>query len=436
MADLRPNIIIVALHDLGCHLNCCGAATAPTPNIDRVWSEGVRFDQHYGTSSLCSPSRSSIVTGRYPHANGMNGLTHRGFRLNDSERVLADYFNEAGYATRLFGFQHEAKDVTRMHYQEAVKGLEGTVRCADVAPVVASFLESEPPQPFLASVGFSEVHRPFKGEPYTPADPAKIGVPAYLPDCAEVREDLADFAGLIAAADEAMAAILAALDKSGLAENTILIFTTDHGIAFPRAKSTLYDPGIGVALMVRWPARVKGGRVVNSLSSHVDLLPTLLDIAGQAIPRAIQGMSMKPLLLGKGGPTRGEIFAEKSWHGSEYDPMRCIRTTKFKYIRNFTEGWLYQSPLDIKRSLSGRAAEESRRKPRAMTELYDLEREPLEMDSRSGDADYAEIESDLDARLTAWMEDTADPLPDKHIPFPCPAKEHFLDNKSMPMPED
>ena len=438
MADTRPNFVIITLHDLGRHLRCYDADLPATPNIERIAENGVTFRQHYGTCPLCSPSRASIVTGRYPHSNGMDGLTHRGFRLNQDERTAAGLCSELGYHTALYGHQHEAtpEEIGRLGYQEVVTAPDLSYRCGDVAPRAAEFLMGNHDRPFLLAIGSTEVHRAFKRSGVTPIPHEDVTVPPYLPDCPEVREDLADFYGMVQTVDPAMKIILDALDSSGLAEDTLLLFTTDHGFAFPRAKSTLYDPGIGVTLLAQWPGTLKAGTCIDGLTSHVDILPTLLELAGASVPDSVEGTSLRPLLFGDQEAVRQEVFAEKSWHGNEYDPMRCIRTERYKYIRNFTEGYLYQSPGDIKRSLSGRAVEESRRRPRPMTELYDLRSDPDEFDNLSGKTELAEVEERLDSALSRWMQQTGDSLPGQHIPWPVPEKEHFLNNMDCPMPAE
>jgi len=442
MADARPNIILITLHDLGRQLRIYDADLPANPNIERIAERGVVFRQHYATCPLCSPSRASIITGRYPHSNGMNGLTHRGFALNPDEKPLAEYFNEAGYHTALYGFQHEAEphEIARLRYTEVWQP-EGKPWLAEVAPAVARFLQRRHDRPFMLAVGTAEVHRKFKQSFNVPVAPDAVKVPPYLRDCPDVREDLADFYGLVQVADRGVGIILDALARCGLEENTVLIFTTDHGFAFPRAKSTLYDAGIGVVFLLQWPARLRAGEV-RSLTSHVDVLPTLLDIIGRSIEERIQGRSFLRLLEAGNSPAkavdawRAEIFAEKSWHGNEYDPMRCVRTARFKYIRNFKVGWLYQTPLDIKRSLSGKIMEQERRRPRPIIELYDLINDPHEQHNLAGAPQWADVERDLATRLERWMRETGDPLPDRDIPWPAPGKEHYLNNMDCPMPDE
>ena len=430
-----PRIILITLHDLGKHLRCYDAALPEMPNIERIATEGVLFDNHFSASPLCSPARASIQTGRYPHSNGMNGLTHRGFGLNDTEKCIPQYLGDAGYHTALIGLQHEVhEDDARLGYDEVWKSPAGKNLSHDVAPAVCDFLKRPPKRPFFLSVGVFEVHREFKQGHGKPIDPAQVHVPPYLTDCPEIRGDLADFYGMLKTADCALGRILDAIDETGLSEDTLLLFTTDHGAAFPRAKSTLYDTGIGVTLLARWPGQIQPGSTIRGLTSHVDLLPTLLEIVGEPVPDKVQGRSLLPLLGRPDGPGRECIFAAKSWHGNEYDPMRCIRTERYKYIRNFAEGWLYQMPLDIKMAPSGRVMEPTRRKPRPIAELYDLRADPGETNNLAGHPRHQEVQADLGRRLTEWQNETGDPLPARHIPWPQPGKEHYRNNMLSPAP--
>jgi len=428
-SNKSQNIILITLHDLGKHVRCYDAALPEMPSIERIAAEGVVFDNHFSTSALCSPARASIQTGRYPHSNGMNGLTHRGFRLKDTEKCIPHYLNDGGYHTVLIGLQHEVhENAGRLGYSEIWGSADGMNFCHDVAPAACDFLKRGPKNPFFLSVGFFEVHREFRQAHVKPIDPAQVRVPPYLTDCPDVRRDLADFYGMLKTVDHEVERILDTLDETGLGDDTLLLFTTDHGAAFPRAKSTLYDTGIGVTLLARWPGRIQPGGRVRGLTSHVDLLPTLLEMVGHEVPDEVQGRSMLSLLDQPDGPGRECIFAEKSWHGNEYDPMRCIRTERYKYIRNFTEGWLYQMPLDVKMAPSGRVMEPTRRKPRPMAELYDLQADPEESNNLAGHPDHQEAQADLSRRLTEWQSETFDALPARHIPWLQPGKEHYLNN--------
>jgi len=408
----RPNVLFIILHDLGTWLGCYGDPSLRTTNLDRLAEEGVRFDNYFCTTPLCSPSRGSIMTGRHPHVNGLNGLVHRGFSLNARERCLPQLLTEAGYETLLFGFQHEARDPARLGYQWVSDRQEAN-QCRFVTPLAADFLReragSGKKAPFFAMVGYQEVHRGFKQECYTPDDPADVSVPAYLPDTPEVREDIADFHGIIHAADTCVGELLKTLDETGLTENTWVIFTTDHGAAFPRAKSTLYDPGIRTACIMRRPARFGGGRVHGHLLSNVDMLPTLLEAADVSIPENVQGRSFLPLLTGGDYRRRDCIYAEKTYHDI-YDPIRAIRTERYKYIRSYERRPWLPLPSDVRRSPSARSMPAKYREPRDPEELYDLDRDPLEMTNLIGDPEYKDVHRRLRDQLERWQQETNDPI--------------------------
>jgi arylsulfatase A-like enzyme len=420
----RPNVLFIICHDLGTQLGCYGDPSLRTTNLDSLVEAGVRFDHYFCTTPLCSPSRGSILTGRYPHSNGLNGLVHRGFSLNPDERCLPELLAEAGYDTLLFGFQHEASDPRRLGYGWVSERGEAP-RCALITPKVAEFLRGYAAggrkTPFFAMVGYSEVHRDFKQECYRPDDPAKVFLPPYLPDTPEVREDFADFHGLIHAADASVGDLLRTLAETGLAQDTWVIFTTDHGVPFPRAKSTLYDPGIRTALIMRWPTGFAGGRQFRELLSNIDLLPTILEAAGLVAPRQVEGGSFWPLLAGGRYRQRDSIFAEKTYHDT-YDPMRAIRTERYKYIQSYEHRPWLPLPTDIRRSLSGRAMPAKYREPRDPEELYDLSRDPLEMENLAGKAEHEAVRRELAHQLTRWQEETQDPL--LNGPMPAPEGAH------------
>lgn len=294
---MPPNVVIVITHDTGRHLGAYGRQVA-TPSLDRLAAEGVLFEQAFCSAPQCSPSRASLLTGLVPHRHGLIGLTHRGFRLHPDalRRTLPRVLGEAGYRTHLFGFQHEAADPHALGYQQVVQPRPTGARphrCRDVAPAAAELLAGGPTEPFFAMVGFDETHQPF--EP-TDTSLENVQVPAYLPDTPVVRRDVADLEGAVREADAAIGQLLAALDRSGVAERTLFIYTTDHGIAFPGAKGTLFDPGLEVALIARGPGGFSGGRRLSGLVANVDLFPTILELCGITPPKDIDGMSLLPMI--------------------------------------------------------------------------------------------------------------------------------------------
>jgi arylsulfatase A-like enzyme len=358
------------------------------------------------------------MTGRYAHANGQIGLTHRGFPLPEEEQTIVDHLNAAGYLTAHIGFQHERHDSLANRYQ--INDQE-TSHCEVVARKAAEFLRGRAQEggaPFYLNAGFFEVHLPFDRPEYTPDDPACVAVPEWLPDNRGVREELAGFNGAIRFMDEAVGAILGALGETGLDEETVVMFTTDHGMAFPRGKGTLYDPGIGVALIMRPPSGLgRAGAVVDDLVSHIDIAPTLLDAAGAPIPDSMHGRSFWALLAGGEYEPRECVFAEKNFHDA-YDPIRGLRTERYKYLRNFEPRPKIILSTDIRKSPASDELWPWAAAPREEEELYDLRADPLEMENIAAHPAAASVREELAARLEEWMERTGDPI----LRGPIPAR--------------
>lgn len=415
----RPSIVQITCHDLGRHLNCYGATSVRSPHLDALAAQGVRFTQAFCSSPGCSPSRSSLATGRYPHANGVMGLAHDGFGwdLNPDEHHIATLLRDQGYDTHLFGLQHVTMHPDRLGFTHIHRRDLGPVVATEVEVVLAN---ADRARPFYLEINLEEPHRPYDQGGVQPDDRAGVVVPPWLPDTPASRAEFAELQGAIHAADNAIGRILNALDRSGLAESTFVLFTADHGLAMPRAKCTLYDTGIGVSLIVRWPdGGLEAGITHASLVSNVDVVPTLLDAIGAPIPTNLHGRSLLPLLRGESSPVRDMVFAEKTFH-SYYDPMRAIRTDRYKLIRSFDSGFAVDVPGDVQLGTIYRT--ELQRyvsSSRPDLELYDLVSDPLETHNLAGQPDYAQIQSDLDQRLWQCMADTNDPLLNGPIPSPA-----------------
>jgi N-sulfoglucosamine sulfohydrolase len=405
------NILFFTCHDLGRHLGCYGRATLNTPALDALAASGVRFDRAFCTAPQCSPSRASLHTGRYPHATGVMGLAHHpfGWRLAPTERHLAHLLGEAGYATVLVGMQHliERGQAEELGYERVLP-----VRPAGEEAGAASDLLRElagGDKPFYLEVGFEEPHRPYDFGGARPDDSLGVGVPPYLPDVPEARRDLAAFQGAVRAMDAAVGSILAALDGLGLAGSTWVVFAADHGIAMPRAKGTLYDPGIEIALLMSWPGALPGRNAVADLVSNVDVVPTMLEGLGLPAPGNLQGRSFWPLISGGAYAPREEVFAEKTFH-TYYEPMRCVRTAAHKYIMNLEVSTAVDVPADVQQSPIYPLMLPDLARVRDHVELYDLAADPWEQENLAGRPDVAATETDLRARLLQWMRDTNDPL--------------------------
>ncbi|HEX5418052.1 MAG TPA: sulfatase/phosphatase domain-containing protein, partial [Chloroflexota bacterium] len=225
-----------------------------------------------------------------------------------------------------------------------------------------------------------------------------------------VRRDVADLNVQVRLADDAVGRIRAALDRAGLAENTLFIYTTDHGIAFPGAKGTLRDPGLEVSLLARGPRGFAGGKRVRGLVSNLDLYPTILAVAGVQSPSDTQGVSLLPLVDGSAAAVRDAVYGELTYH-TAYDPQRGIRTERYKYIRSFEERPeslpTHVDPSPTKDFLRDQGYFQ---RPRAAEQLYDLAADPGERNNLAADPAALPILLDLRARLERWMKQTGDPL--------------------------
>jgi arylsulfatase A-like enzyme len=429
MEDARPNVVLIHCHDLGQHLGCYGR-DVETPHVDALAAEGARFERHFGTAPQCSPSRGSLQTGRYPHVNGLVGLAHGSWGLDPEERVLPQYLGDAGYETHLFGLQHVARDTGRLGYDHVhsegnlYPGVSPAVhesnRAENVASVFSSFLEAgDHGSPFFASVGFFEVHRVeagdgrfgFDPDRYDTDDPGEVRPLPYLPDRQGIRRDLAEMHGMVRALDDAVGEVRAALRAAGLEEETLVVFTTEHGIAFPRAKGSCYDAGIEAALIVRYPELADDGTTYDELISNVDVLPTVLEVVGVDVPEDLDGRSFRPLLAdGEDYEARERLFAEMSWHDM-YNPVRAIRTDRYKYVRNFWHLPKVYLSTDVFASRAGREVRERYGVPtRPYEELYDLRENPQEDESVIYEPDYQDVRLELSRQLHEWMAATDDPL--------------------------
>ena len=421
----RPNVLIVHCHDLGTYLNCYGAKTVRSPNLDAFAAEGVRFARSYCTAPQCSPSRASIFTGRYPHCNGVMGLCHADFAwdLHSEERHMAEILRDAGYVTSAVGIIHETHSgPQRCGYDEHSGPAQASKAVDKALDKLKALAQDTTGKPFFMSVGFIEPHRlhtkaspdfmGFVSDEFGPDTTLGVDVPPYLRDSEGTRQELAELQGAVHHVDTHAGRLLKGVRALGLDENTLVIFTTDHGYAMPRAKCSLYDPGLAVAFMLRLPSREgwHGGIVKNEMISNVDYLPTVLDVLGIDIPDNVQGRSFAPLLDGKAFTPRDAIFGELSHH-DYYDPKRCIRTETHKLIVNFSSAPFFMDPSQSWRPRSDTVVPDN---PAVAyhepVELYDLAEDPWEQKNLADDAAHAETRQDLLARLYAHLRDTDDPI--------------------------
>jgi N-sulfoglucosamine sulfohydrolase len=415
---MQPNFVLITCHDLGKHLGCYGQSTVPSPNLDELASQGVLMDNAFCTAPQCSPSRSALHTGRHAHSNGVMGLTHNPFnwRLHANERHLAHLLYKAGYSTALIGHQHLTSQPLELGYQMVVPEAPALETAKNVRAFFKEVRKSE--RPFYLEVGFVETHRPYDWGGAVPDDSRGVSVPPYLPDTTEAHNELAALQGAIRHLDEAVGVIMQALKETELEESTWLIFTVDHGLAMPRAKGTLYDTGLEVALLMRWPvAGLSGGKRFSDIVSHVDLLPTLLEGAGLPLPADLQGHSYWALLQDAEYKSNQAVFGEKTYH-TAYEPMRAVRTATHKLVVNFEVGPKVDVPDDTRYSKIYPLMLDMMTGQRPYMELYDLRTDPYETTNLSDHPDHSEVQNALASILLNWMIETQDPLLAGPIPSP------------------
>jgi arylsulfatase A-like enzyme len=412
----RENVLMIHWHDLGRHLGCYGAAGVNSPHLDGLAANGIRFTAAHATAPLCSPARGSLFTGCYPHSTGLIGLAHHGFEYRDGVRTLPFLLSQVGYRTVLIGMQHESADATTLGFDTVDDSdTRGDVVSDRAAEWLTEHVRVSDERPFFLTAGFFEAHRPYPEDRYPPADPTSITVPDFLPDTDDVRADLAGLHGTIATADAAVGRLLAAVADLGLDETTWIVFVTDHGLAFPRAKSTLYETGTGIALIIRPPRRRDLlPRSHDGLMSGVDLVPTVLDLLSVPVPDDVDGLSHAEAIVGDTEtPCRTEVFTEKTYHDA-FDPIRAVRTRDFSYIENYAIRPALQLPRDIAESRSARSIDQAAaQKPRPPRELYDLTADPGELHNLVDDPAHRETQRILAETLAQWRERTGDTIPEE-----------------------
>lgn len=435
---MRLNLLYIHTHDSGRALSPFGVK-APTPNLEAFSRTAVTFQNCYCVGPTCSPSRAALLTGQYPHQNGMLGLAQRGFSI-DYTRHLAQFLGRNGYHTALCGIQHEAGwyldggNWKTIGYHEDLSHPTAPYAKQDLnrwdmenAKTAARWLkERDGQQPFFLSYGMHCTHRPFPVEVDPTVNENSAVPPPPIPNSPQTRKDFAQYLTSAKWADDCIGVVLTALKEAGLEEDTVVFFTTDHGIANPYSKCSLYDSGIGVALIFRVPGAAANGQVCDSLVSHLDVFPTLCDVLHLEKPDGLEGVSFAPCLTDPEASVRDAVFAEVNFHTS-YEPIRCIRTNRYKYIRYFDETHLTTNPSNTDESLTkdffAQYGFQQAKKPREA--LYDLVYDTGERNNLIQSPDYAEVAEDLRRRLEAEMERTHDPL----LKGPIPVDRKWKVNK-------
>ena len=423
----KPNILYIHSHDTGRYLQPYGH-NIPTPNLQRLAEQGVLFRRAYCAAPTCSPSRAALLTGQSPHSAGMLGLANRNFILGDFSQHIIHTLKPAGYTAALAGIQHLAGSEIHGGAEEVGYDQVLTTERNEAHTAAADFIKSSPEQPFFLTVGFFENHREFPTE--HDVNPNYVLPPKPMPDTPRIRQDMANYTAMAKTLDDKAGHVFQALDDADLRQNTLIIYTTDHGIAFPGMKCNLTDAGMGVALIMQGGGVCSGGRVIDAMVSHIDIFPTICDLLDIETPPWLQGQSMMPLLRGEVDSIRDEVFAEVTYHAA-YEPKRAVRADRFKYIRRYDRR---SSPV-LSNIDDGLTKDDfldngfAERAP-AVEQLYDTYFDPTENHNLVHDTGYTSILRDMRHRLDRWMRDTDDPLLRGPAPAPPGAVANDPDGPS------
>jgi N-sulfoglucosamine sulfohydrolase len=426
------NILLMIADDLGRMAGCYGAHGLTTPHIDALAAQGTRFDMAFTSTASCSGSRSVIFTGLHTHQSGQYGLhhDHHHFMTFGDVATLPALMNRAGVHGGIIGKVHVGPPET---YPWALREESGTRDIRWVAGRAAAYFADRAAdgRPFCLTVGFIDPHRDrtrggFGNAEFGAEDPAiapeAVTVPGFLPDLPETRIELAEYARSVHRLDRGVGLVLDALAAAGLAADTLVVFLSDNGAPFLNSKTTLYDAGVHLPLILRRPGQ-RAGIANPNLVSFVDLLPTFLEAAGAGpAPAPCRGRSVLPILEEtRALPDWDHVFGSHSFHEvTNYWPTRFLRDRRFKYHRNVA--WQLDFPFsgDLYGSLTWegvRRTDPPMIGPRPLSaylrrpaeELFDLEADPDEVTNLAGDPAHADRLAAMRDRLEAWQRATRDP---------------------------
>ncbi|QGJ70002.1 N-sulfoglucosamine sulfohydrolase [Planctomycetales bacterium 10988] len=438
----QKNVILFVTDDQGQDAGCYGNPVIQTPNMDAIAADGTRFDLAFCTTASCSASRSVILTGMYNHANGHYGHEHsyHKFSAYPQLKSLPVYLEDAGYRTARIGKYHVAPEKV-FHFQSFLKGnSRSPVEMADYS---AEWIKENPDQPFFLYFCTSDPHRsggtvpgakhnpnPFGNRPQgypgveeVTYEPEDVVVPPYLPDTPVCRAELAQYYQSVSRIDQGLGKLISHLKELGKWENTMIIYISDHGIAFPGGKTTTYEPGLRSPCLVRNPFQKERGNVCDAMVSWIDLTPTILDYAG-ALPKksTIQGRSFLEVMDQEKPKGWDEIYASHTFHEiTMYYPMRVLRERQYKLIWNIayplpypfaSDLWAaptfqdrYQQGLDT--YYGKRTVGDYMQRPEF--ELYDLVDDPHESRNLALESGYTQILERMKAKLKNFQEKAKDP---------------------------
>jgi arylsulfatase A-like enzyme len=418
----RPNVVFIVADDLGA-LDCgpFGNPRVGTPHLDQLAASGMRFTRAFLTCSSCSPSRTSMITGRYPHATGAAELHQP---VPESQHAFTEALRDAGYWTAAAGKWHLGPAMkTRFDVVHEGGGASGCEQW------IATLRERPRDKPFFVWLASFDPHRGYQaGAVARPHQPSDAVLPPYHPDTPEVRADYALYYDEIARLDGYVGQVLDELKQQGVDQNTLVIFNTDNGRPFPRCKTTVYDSGVQTPLIVRWPNRIVAGTTCDRLVSSVDLAPTIVEACGGKQLPSFQGRSFANLLVEPQAAGREYVFAEHNWHDF-LAHQRAVRDGRYKYIWNARPDVPQTPPADAVRSDTFQTMRKLRddgnltaaqstvfAKPAPVEELYDTQADPHELKNLVDDPAQAATLARLRSVLDQWKAETADRVPETLTP--------------------
>lgn len=425
----RPNILLIVSEDNGPELGCYGDPYVQTPFLDQLAKEGVRFHNAYVPQAGCSQSRAALLTGLYPHQNGQIGLATWKFRMYQEDTPnLVRSLKEAGYLTGIIGKLH-INPATAFPFdtQKIPSSNFGRKELNNYAKYAEEFFNAGK-SPFFLFVNYPDAHRPFvnqiNGLPKKPLTTEDVKPLAYFGlDTPFLRTETAGYYNCISRLDSLVGNLLAALQRSGKSDNTIVVYIGDHGADLLRGKRTSYEGGIRVPFIVHWPGKIQSQQVRNELVSTLDLMPTFLAIADAKPFANLPGLSLLPLLKDEETDWRHYLFTEYHTHTAHnFYPQRTVRNARYKLICNLLPGqsnpgydytinrFFPGLQIKIKEAPDHIRASYHRMKEPPEYELYDLQSDPFEFSNLAMVAKHAAVLSELKFRLAAWRVRTNDPL--------------------------
>lgn len=432
----ETNVLLIVSEDGGLQFGCYGDHTVPTPNVDKLANEGMRFENAFVTQAGCSPSRASILTGMYPHQHGQIGLATHRFRMFDREIPnLPSILAANGYRTGCIGKVHvNPEDAFKFDYKPEFTSFNAGRR-RDVRAVAehAGKFFRETQRPFFLMVNYADTHLPWRaqvnGLPENPLNKnSKVNPLPFVGLTSDAAiASTANYYNCISRLDAGIGLLLDELERAGRHENTLVIYLSDHGPEMPRGKMTCYEGGVRVPLVVRFPGRIAGAQVCSQLVSAIDLLPTILDMCAVAPPKELPGRSLRSLFINPDGPHREYLFSEFTVHWPEtYFPQRAVRDKQYKLIANLLAPRAngvcqYYRAERAKfnfddREQSDAVAEPAVRNAFAVfeappqVELYDLSCDPHERHNLADLPEHAHTVRRLSDELKRWQVDSGDEL--------------------------